>query len=69
MKVHPVLELMLAARHHLIVPRSLQIQKRFGGLFKVIPGDLVQVSTKGQSKATPENKNVGKLFWRFFSCN
>jgi hypothetical protein len=45
MKLHPVLELLLAAGHHLLVPRSLQIQKRFGGLVKVIPGDLVQVRT------------------------
>jgi hypothetical protein len=45
MKLHPVLDLMLAARRHLLVPRSLQIQKRFGGLVKVIPGDLVQVRT------------------------
>jgi hypothetical protein len=45
MKLHPVLELLLAAGHHLLVPRSLKIQKRFGGLVKVIPGDLVQVRT------------------------
>jgi hypothetical protein len=58
MKLHPVIELLLTARRHLPVPRSLQIQKRFGGLVKVIPGDLVQVRTKGQSKAIYVNPGL-----------
>jgi hypothetical protein len=61
MTLHPVLDLMLAARQHLLVPRSLQFQKRFGGLVKVIPGDLVQVSTKGQSKAINVNPRLKKM--------